>query len=257
MSFNTYIINLKTEPERIKKQIPGLKKTGLDPIVIEAVDGKTQVNNENLTFFCKYFRPFSVIGCALSHYKVYSHFIENDQNDICLVLEDDAFPLFKNKDVLSRILNQFSTVQWDKIQLHCDNIREKGCEGTVSKTYSNSTAAYFVSKKGAQKILKGKIDTHFDRDLNSRKELIRLKTPRNYFYTDESVSSNRKNYFFLKYFEKIPYAVGEKNVSHHLGFNWYRIPFVNININKFQIRLFQLILVISIGIIFISRKKKN
>lgn len=92
----TYIINLERSKARREHIIGEAERCGLDYELVNAVDG-SQLTDEELHRLCdeEQVRKHSdwltpgMIGCALSHYNVYTKIVENDV-DVALVLEDDA-----------------------------------------------------------------------------------------------------------------------------------------------------------------------
>lgn len=223
--FNTYVLNLDSEYNRVEKQFPELRKCGLDPIRVSGVKGNEFTKHPYLSDLCKITCPYSVIGCALGHYKIYEQFLNNDPNNICLVLEDDAFPKFNHVDVLNQVLFENNSQEWDILQIHCDGIFKNDCKNEVTLK-SGSTAAYFITKKGANKMLSHKINTHIDLDTNNDKSIIKKKTKENFFFTDEKSSTNRiDNKLFSKL--NFQYAHGEKTIGDFLSFKVFRIPLLN------------------------------
>lgn len=248
--FNTYILNLDSENERYNKQLPELNKLGINPIRVSGVLGKPNINNTNVSNMCKLTCPYSVIGCALGHYKIYEQFIQDDTNNVCLILEDDAFPKFNDKMSLYDVLFKYNPNTWDILQLHCDSLNKRDCGNSVTHM-SGSNAAYFITKKGAKKMLSFKIHTHIDLETNLNKQIVKLKTPNNLFYTDEDDSSNRNDLKFLD-FINANYDVGEKKIKHFLSFKSFRIPFTNKNILVFHIIIINFI-VIFLTLYFIKK----
>ncbi|MDC9591625.1 glycosyltransferase family 25 protein [Xenorhabdus sp. XENO-10] len=89
---NIFVINLAKDTERresIKKQA---ETFGLQIQFIDAVNGKDLSDND-INQLCKDFHgngmTLGVLGCSLSHLKIYEKII-NDNLDMALILEDDA-----------------------------------------------------------------------------------------------------------------------------------------------------------------------
>lgn len=187
----TYVLSLDTE--RFNKQRTALEAAGIyDVQKIDGVLGKNELQNPNLTPVCRASCPYSLIGCSLGHRKIHEHFIDNDPNDVCLVLEDDAFPLFKDKSEIEALVStNTSSPDWDILQLHCDGMFNRSCSSDRPNVTSGSTAAYFITKEGALKMLDQQVYTYSDIQTNLDSRINKKKTPTNYFYTDERKSMNR------------------------------------------------------------------
>jgi hypothetical protein len=89
----TYVINLKRRPDRLRNFFSRNDKEILPLTVFEGVDGKT------LSCDHKIQRAFSsgdynyrrgIVGCAMSHMKIWKDFLTKNNQTYCLVLEDDA-----------------------------------------------------------------------------------------------------------------------------------------------------------------------
>lgn len=235
--FNTYVLNLDSEYNRVEKQFPELRKCGLDPIRVSGIKGNEFTNHPYLSDLCKITCPYSVIGCALGHYKIYEQFLNNDPNNVCLVLEDDAFPKFNHVDALNQVLFENNSQEWDILKLHFDGANEKACNQTeITGLNFGSTAAYFITKKGAKKCLKNKINTHMDLNLLFLKDLNLKKNKIALFYTDETNSSNRNINWIEKFSTKN--HCGEKTNLMFFNFYIFRIPYLNIQITWGQLLLF-------------------
>jgi hypothetical protein len=158
----TYVLSLDTE--RFNKQHKALEAAGIYDIQkIDGVVGKNELQNKNVTALCRASCPYSLIGCSLGHRKIYEHFIATNDDDVCLVLEDDAFPLFKDWSEV-----KVTDSDWDILQLHCDGPLPLSCSADRPSALSGSMAAYFITKEGTRKMLDQKVYTHLDiqRNLN-------------------------------------------------------------------------------------------
>lgn len=104
--FPTYLINLKRDIQRRKRSTNQLNQSGIQPIIIEAIDA-----HDEYFPFSKYrdlsrgkwwdldkFKP-GAFGCYLSHAKCWDK-ICNSDSQFSLVLEDDSFV---NADLLSAL----------------------------------------------------------------------------------------------------------------------------------------------------------
>lgn len=89
----TYIVNLARSPERRAHILAEARRLELDFEIVEGVDGRDLDSSDVEKVDPKFIRddPFwaGVIGCSLSHLKVYSKVLESDA-ERALVLEDDV-----------------------------------------------------------------------------------------------------------------------------------------------------------------------
>ena len=172
MSFKTYIVNLDRRPDRWENFIKNAKD--LDFLNYErfsAVDGKLIKNSSQLQQIFEsndYYMRRGMVGCLLSHVKIYTELI-NSEYDYFTVLEDDVefTPDFKNK--YDNIMSQVNNKNWDLIFLghHVRDTRRQADELVKDKmpiltkrdaywSFLNSlggTGGYIISKIGAQKLL--------------------------------------------------------------------------------------------------------
>ncbi|WP_409309909.1 glycosyltransferase family 25 protein [Pectobacterium sp. B1J-3] len=95
----TFAINLEREKEKRDKIIYECNRLNIKVNVIKAIDG-SKLNELELKKSCPSypdnFMTKGVIGCALSHLKIYEEIIKNDIK-IALILEDDV--VFKIQEV--------------------------------------------------------------------------------------------------------------------------------------------------------------
>ena len=193
MQFTTYVINMDSAPERLYKVVGVLRGIGIDPVRIR---GNTRADipedkiDHHFSVFCKSFCPDSVLGCAFSHMSAMKRFLLSG-DPFCLIVEDDVTPLFDHVSVLESKLDKIKNKRWDIHSLHCDGKCPETGRDTGAYARSGSTAAYFVSREGAQALVNHKIHTHFDLALSIDPSIIKIIDRDNYFSTDETSSSNR------------------------------------------------------------------
>ena len=84
MSVPVYVINLDRCPDRLRLISANLDRIGLPFFRIGAIDGQTLVDEPA----CRRMNPGHV-GCARSHYKAHSAFLDTDAA-AALILEDDV-----------------------------------------------------------------------------------------------------------------------------------------------------------------------
>jgi GR25 family glycosyltransferase involved in LPS biosynthesis len=119
--FNFFMINMEKDLDRYQflKNIYK-KKYDIDLIRFNAINGKLiNVNNFNqVSLICKLFCPKSVIGIGLSHNKILEEFKNYDNYEYMVILEDDALPIFKNKNELINIVKNMPK-DCDILNLRC------------------------------------------------------------------------------------------------------------------------------------------
>lgn len=232
----SFVINLDTKIENFEKQLPHLRKIGLEPKRFPGVTPDTiskYADKQSLT--CKYTCPISTVCISTSHAMVAKMIYESGV-DYGLVMEDDAFPLDTSADeFFLKIQKTLSEVpnNWDIILLHCDGWCSPGDTNTSDKSWS--FAAYLISRKGAEKLSNYPISGNFDFITSISSEFIKYKSTENLFYTDEKTSTNRNKLFtnIDSIFDKFyPPNSGEKTWREFMGYKLFRIPFTNIELNS-------------------------
>lgn len=168
---NTYVINLDKDVKRLENT----KKLLNDNFTrVSAIYGKDLSQNEidkNITKICKYFLcNHSMVGCALSHIKLWEQLILDNSNNYYVILEDDLN--YINKDLLDKLLDNLDKIDYDYINLYCEMCGSYSCDDInidglkLCKTiFPLTTAGYIINKKGAQKlvnIVKNNIMYHID-----------------------------------------------------------------------------------------------
>ena len=251
MDFKTYVINLDTNKDRWDMQSKELNNVGICP---ERFSGyryndidKQEILNKFGLFY--HFSSDSMIGCAYSHLKVLEKFLKTNDK-VCLILEDDAYPKFKNKNelniLLKNIYDKILIDQWDIYTLHSD--------GFINDTFYNfknilsmSNAAYFITRQGAINVLNKQQYTHCDLNININNlfgNTIKKIHKINLFYTkEELLSDNRKNntqYSILdliisKTIMNKKLLRGEKEWKHIRNHTFINIPFFNYNLSNSKV----------------------
>jgi GR25 family glycosyltransferase involved in LPS biosynthesis len=102
-----YVINLARRPDRLSAFKKAIQQSALEPVLIQAIDGKDlstdQIANCANPWFIQNFtgeKLRGVVGCSLSHMKVWEIISESEQK-YHLIFEDDARPV--NKVALMRL----------------------------------------------------------------------------------------------------------------------------------------------------------
>ena len=267
MDFNTYVINLDSQKKRYEVQKNKLNEVGIYPIRIngyrfEDID-KSELQN-HFVRIAPLVEPRSAIGCTYSHIHALKNFLKNDSNEVALILEDDAFPLFND---ISYLKIKLDKIDWDHLSLHCDGVCPK--EGGNPYLFSGSTAAYFITRKGAEKIINYKHYFHYDIQTTKMENLNKKIDNKNSFWTDENakmsgeISSNRYKRYCHKIYDKITKKImnrGEKTACHYKDYRIFRIPVLGYEVSAEDLVLSLLCILIScttfIGIKYVKGCKK-
>ena len=249
-----HVINLDKYKKNYYKQLPYLNDLGLKVNRFKGINAieNEHLNNEYYKYISKFainFTPKSIIGCSLSHMMcckhIYDNYINKDYNiyDYFLIMEDDAYPIYDKKkfyNILKKNLSDINILNkdWDIIQLHSDGIYNT--INTYSSHYlSGSAAAYLISKKGINKLLKNKVYSHTDFVDQNFIKFNKFRCKTNLFWTDEKNSLNRKNINYksliikseilniLNKYTNILELRGEKCVKHYLEFKLIKLPYIN------------------------------
>ena len=166
--FKMVVINLDKRPDRWEKFIKN--DVGLNYERFSAIDGSVlETTPQLLRIFDgnDYNMRVGMVGCAMSHVKLYTDLINSDF-DFFVIFEDDVelVPNFKNK--LVHVLNT-TPVEWDLIYLGHHLLPDKRApenydkenlpiveKWSRQKSLANSmggTGGYVISKEGAKKLL--------------------------------------------------------------------------------------------------------
>lgn len=251
MDFKTYVINLDKNKDRWEMQSKILKNVDINPIRFPGYMYKDIEINDILNNFDLYYHfcTESMIGCAYSHLKVLETFLKTNEK-VCLILEDDAYPKFKNKNELTmlvkKIYDNLLIDPWDIYSLHSDGFLTDKFYN-FKNMLSMSSAAYFVTRQGAINLLKRKIITHSDLNININSllgNIIKKIHKDNLFYTKEDLpSDNRKNNINYSLFDIIlkntmfskKFLRGEKEWIHIRNHTFINIPVINYNLTNNEI----------------------
>ena len=267
MNFNTYVINLDDQKKRYDVQEKKLNEVEIYPIRISGYRfediGKSELQ-KHFVRTTSLFKTRSAVGCTYSHIQALKYFLKNDSNEFALILEDDAFPLFNNTVHLKKKLEN---IYWDYLSLHCDGVCPK--DGGNPYLLSGSTAAYFITREGAKKIINYKHSFHYDVQTTTMKNLNKKIDKKNSFWTDEEykmsgeISSNRYNRYCHSIYDKITEKVvnrGEKTACHYKDYRMFRIPVLGYEVSVEDLVLFLLCILISctafIGVKHVKGSKK-
>lgn len=193
---DAYVINLPRRSDRLsqfKKYFNDSELASNKLIVVEAVDGS---NTDNI----REYMPEStfkilktgkrndhseltpgMIGCYLSHYKTYEHFL-NSRNSHAFVFEDDAkiMPTFRN--VLSDLPNDWDIVMFG-VQ-SCMNCPEVDSRFVKLHDFYGA-GGYIINRNGAMKMMQYK-----EKPVNNQIDLYMAKLCREGKLNAYSVKNN-------------------------------------------------------------------
>ena len=173
---NIYVINLKSNQQRLEKIKKNFDKYNLQFNIFEAIDGKKLDKHTIKQYTTKLCRHFlcnkSMIGCAISHITLWKQLINDKHTNAYIILEDDAII---NDDFIP-IISQLDKmdIQFDVLNIFCPLLipcffnketHEKiGNYQTVTKLFPISATGYIITKQGAQKLVNliKKINYHID-----------------------------------------------------------------------------------------------
>ena len=168
------IINLKRREDRKNQMLLQLNKENINiknVEFIEAVDGKTleptleikNLFNEGFT------HKIGVVGCALSHYNLWTQLIDDIHNDYYIIMEDDIVLCngfkqkieqitdeIKNKDLVFIGYHKYSTEERKIVINEHNEINETTSISVSSLNKSRSgggTFCYSINKNGAKKYI--------------------------------------------------------------------------------------------------------
>src|SRR5439155_22840789 len=173
-----YVINLKHNKNKWKEIQKAFKNTPLKLNRFDAIYGKNLTDEEIkkvTTNFCYYFCSPGMIGCWLSHYKIWQQIIKNNEDNV-LILEDDAYPTENFNKRLKEILKEIPP-NYDLVYFGCSGscdqefdwinnlyygknktvyYNNKKLKNLIRPTKPFYTHAYLISNKGAKKFINNK-----------------------------------------------------------------------------------------------------
>jgi glycosyl transferase family 25 len=171
------IINLEKCKERYERISKSLSKLNLPFERFNAVNGYILSDEEidnNVSFIGKNFLcNRGIIGCAMSHIKIWKEFQKSNEDLICVVEDDAQFnrPFKHLYDIVDKI---YDKLQFDFLNLNCGGINHSFSDKIVVDNYTFNKplfptlfTCYILSKKGVNKLLNyiNKINYHIDFDI--------------------------------------------------------------------------------------------
>jgi len=272
---NVYLINMDKDTERLEKVTKECKKfninferfNGVDPLKLS----KKELN-KYVSKICQNICPNGIIGCGVSHMKIYEDAIKNNYKNI-LVLEDDVY----FSDELYKELNKAMIElpkDYDILYLGCLGWYNKQpkynidlynllyyllskCKSTCknnNKLNNNykyihvpelplSAHAMMISNKGCKKLLNliKKLNYHIDMTIAVKSNELNIYTTKKQLIYQTLIDSNNSdmssNYLLNNYLKNIKNNDG---IPYSYIFNGYVIKIFNINITLFDIIFFLL-----------------
>ena len=147
-----YLINLKRRPDRLSICINNFKKYNINNFtIIEGIDSLSE-NLNNFYIGGGIIRD-TEMGATLSHLKAIKHWIDNDNTEYAIIMEDDFS--FETVDYWNFTWEEFL----NSIDFDYDILQLCVIDGTLNpgfrkrKTDDYSTAAYLIKRKIAKKII--------------------------------------------------------------------------------------------------------
>jgi glycosyl transferase family 25 len=171
---NIWVINLNKSTNRLKNITDNLNGLGLSFNRFSAIYGKELTNdeiNENTNYLCrKLLCNHGIVGCAMSHRKLWQQLIDDNNATSYLILEDDVIlnqtsvDLIKKLDDLQVSENIDIISLYGKLSLKHKPIHYIDDITVGTELFPITTTAYMITKSGAQKMLSSinKITYHID-----------------------------------------------------------------------------------------------
>lgn len=266
---------MKKSTERLKSITSQLNNLNLDFTRFDAIVGKNlskKTLNDKCTFFCRYFYTYGMIGCFLSHQKIWENIIEKDEK-VVMVLEDDCILDLNFKIHLKDTLDELYTIDpdWDIlytgsfgaaeysgkydlmghiVKFILPNIKnEKNIKGkhVYIPEAPLGTHCYIVSNKGARKLRKylDKVDYHVDASILNFSKYLKIYASKNKLGKQASSADNSTlTQNFPNVFNKIIDYCNIKDMndimySYHLSIPIIQIIYpINIYLILFSIIIF-------------------
>jgi len=141
-SLPIFCITLEKSPERWERVQKNFLELNQEVIKFVGCDGKLITENDVPPLWKEYhFYGNGICGCAMSHYKLWQHILDNDIEYAC-VLEDDA-------EVIKKIESIEAPDDFDVLYIS----NRVGADSTGKVCSGCGTEGYIVSKKGCEKLL--------------------------------------------------------------------------------------------------------
>ena len=266
--FETWVINLKRDIENFKVLQLRLKEKSIEAKRFNAIYGKEIKDFSKYTKYIslpnQYFGPRGQVGCGLSHYVLLDKIHKQNKNKFSLVLEDDAIPVFKDKEYIEEIIKDIPN-QCDILFLYCQGKCGYGTYGDkkyIKKTtpFSSGAVAYLVRHSSIPKILKNKMNFHIDIQWYANRSINTYLFAEKLFNVDKTTSYNTSHYAQNFVTNTIDDMVPLDNMKfiELLKFKVLKIPFTNIELDGSHLIYTGLgISIVLLGIVIFIRLNKQ
>lgn len=248
--YKYFLINLDRRSDRFEKIKEQINKNYLpsDLIRVQACDGNKLIINPRLRSFCRnnnfYMRP-GVIGCALSHLKLYQKLLEDNEVHGYVIFEDDVV---SNELFLKRMKRCITILEYrtrpDIIYfittfkpnpIYEYGIVKKESRAQINEFSIGGTGCYYISKHGAKTVIdfieQNTLDEAIDAILFKQASVLNMYFVLPCIIDQETADTDIQNDFHIKstlYEENIPidsysphvmYGEGNKlDIFDHLEF---------------------------------------
>jgi GR25 family glycosyltransferase involved in LPS biosynthesis len=277
---NVYLINMDKDIERLKKVTKECKKfninferlSGVDPLKLS----KKELD-KYVTKTCQNICPNGLVGCGISHMKIYEDALKNNYKNI-LVLEDDVYFDDELYEELDKAMSELPK-DYDILYLGCSGMCDKkqvynmdlylifhlifyflskckskcNNECKIKKKINNkyihvpeiplTAHAMIISNKGCKKLLNliEKLNYHIDITIAIKSNELNIYTTKKRLiyqtWNDSKNSGMSSNYLLNNYFKDIK---NNYDVPYSYLFNTYVIKIYNTNITLLDIIFFLL-----------------
>ena len=206
---NVYLINMDKDTKKLDKVTKECKKfninferfCGVNPLKLSEQELDKYVSKT-----CQNICPNGLVGCAISHMKIYEDALKNNYKNI-LVLEDDVhFTDTFNEyiiNALEEIPNDYDILYLGYKDLYsCEAPKDSSFNYIYKPYFPLLTHAMIISNKGLKKLLNliTKIDNHIDWSIANKKKDLIIYASKKKIINQIWESSNNSN---LKSFPKI------------------------------------------------------
>ena len=222
---NIYVINMDKDTHRLnniykecnKNNIKFERFTGIDASKLSI-----QEKNKYVTKFCQQYCTNNMIGCGLSHIKIYEDVIKKNYNNV-LILEDDVYFIKNFHKNLNEVLEELpkdydilyigslglsnKKISFDfnlifKLMSNKNNKQDTNYKNIFCPIFPLGLHGYIISNQGCKKILKmfNKVNYHIDFQINfNNKNLNTYTTNKKLVYQNWKDSNNADMLSFPKY----------------------------------------------------------
>lgn len=261
-----FVINMKRSSDRLQYMRNHLASRGIEWSRFEAVDGNKLDNQEikqEIGFLCQTFCTPGMIGCALSHKRIWEKVLEENLNN-ALIMEDDIIISNDYENILSQSMSELPC-DWDVLLLGCGGLCNNKNKSTdvssfifgLIQPYKNHKKlklsekqnqnsihifipefptgfyCYAVSKKGCEKLLNisNKIHYHIDYQVATEFDKINIYAINPKLVKPRVGKSTINEINFPKSFNCILDKIEDSNgipYSWYMNltlFQWFGIPF--------------------------------